>query len=177
MEYSDHDLLRGVKAGDQDALELLVRRWYPRVFGYVLKTLGSEQDAYDVTQDVFLSVLQNISSFHPWSQFKSWIFTIAHNKCMDFFRLRHPTAWEDVHTLDLPDPTIPLADQVAGCMAVDAALARLSPTQREAVVLHYFHQFTAKEIARMTQTPLPTIKSRLAASKRLLANYLKEDRP
>lgn len=60
MEYSDYDLIRGIKSGDGDALELLVRRWYPRIFGYVQKTLGNEQDAYDITQEIFLSVVQNI---------------------------------------------------------------------------------------------------------------------
>lgn len=42
MEYSDYDLIRGIKSGDGDALELLVRRWYPRIFGYVQKTLVLE---------------------------------------------------------------------------------------------------------------------------------------
>ena len=87
MEYSDYELIQGIRAGDTDALEFLVRRWYSKIFGYVLKTLENEQDAYDITQEVFLAVLQNIKTIDPWSQFKSWIFTIAHNKCMDYFRV------------------------------------------------------------------------------------------
>lgn len=53
MEYSDHELVRGIKGGDKSALELLVRRWYPRIYGYLFKLTGHEQDAYDLTQDVF----------------------------------------------------------------------------------------------------------------------------
>lgn len=87
MEYSDYELIQGIRAGDADALEFLVRRWYSKIFGYALKTLENEQDAYDITQEVFLAVLQNIKTIYPWSRFKSWIFTIAHNKCMDYFRV------------------------------------------------------------------------------------------
>ena len=57
MEYSDHELVRGIKSGDQSALELLVRRWYPRIYGYVFKLTGHEQDAYDLTHDVFIAMM------------------------------------------------------------------------------------------------------------------------
>ena len=66
MEYSDHELVRGIKSGDKSALELLIRRWYPRVYGYVFKLTGHEQDAYDLTQDVFIAMMQSIGSYTPW---------------------------------------------------------------------------------------------------------------
>lgn len=175
MEYSDYDLIQRTKAGDMDALDHLVRRWYPRILNYVLKTVKDEQDSYDITQDVFLSVLQNIKVIYPWSRFKSWIFTIAHNKCMDYFRLRRPTDSEDIHDMEVPDSSPLPQDMLVNSLTLESALGKLSVPQREAVVLHYFHQFTAKEIARMTCTPLPTVKSRLASAKRLLTKILEED--
>ena len=51
MEYSDWELVREIKNGNEDAMELLVRRYYPQVFRYVLQIIESEHDAYDVTQD------------------------------------------------------------------------------------------------------------------------------
>ena len=66
MEYSDFDLIRGIKSGDRSALDILIRRWYPRIYGYIFKMIGHEQDAYDITQDVFVAVIQNIGSYHPW---------------------------------------------------------------------------------------------------------------
>ena len=54
-------------------------------------------------------------------------------------------------------------------------LEKLPAAQREAVILHYFYQFTAKEIAQMTNTPLPTIKSRLRAARNTLSDALRED--
>ena len=85
MKYSDFDLVRGIKSGDKSALDLLIHRWYPRIYGYVFKLIGHEQDSYDVTQDIFIAMMQNIKNYYPWKKFDSWLFTIAHNKCMDFF--------------------------------------------------------------------------------------------
>ena len=63
MEYSDFDLIRGIKSGDRSALDILIRRWYSRIYGYTFKMIGHEQDAYDITQDVFVAVIQNIGSY------------------------------------------------------------------------------------------------------------------
>lgn len=175
MEYSDFELVRGIKSGDKSALDILVRRWYPRIHGYIFKLIEHEQDAYDITQDVFIVMMQNIQNYYPWRKFDSWLFTIAHNKCMDFFRIRKRiTPSEDID-VDCPDPSPALEEMITVSVAVDNALGKLPPTQREAIILHYFHQFTTKEIARMTNTPLPTIKSRLGAAKKTLSNYLRED--
>ena len=59
--------------------------------------------------------------------------------------------------------------------AIKNALTKLSAPQREVVLLYYFYQYTAKEIAQMTNTPLPTIKSRIGTAKKILARYLRED--
>ena len=146
MEYSDHELVRGIKSGDQSALELLVRRWYPRIYGYVFKLTGHEQDAYDLTQDVFIAMMQSIGSYTPWRKFDSWLFTIAHNKCMDYFRFRQKIVQAEDTMFDRPDPAASFEDMAAVSMSVKAALEKLPAAQREAVILHYFHQFTAKEI-------------------------------
>ena len=175
VEYSDRELVRGIKGGDKSALELLVRRWYPRIYGYVFKLTGHEQDAYDLTQDVFIAMMQSIGSYTPWRKFDSWLFTIAHNKCMDYFRFRQKIVQAEDTMFDRPDPAASLEDMAAVSLSVKAALEKLPAAQREAVILHYFHQFTASEIARMTNTPLPTVKSRLRAARNTLSDKLRED--
>lgn len=174
MEYSDFSLVRGIKSGDKHALDLLVRRWYPQIYGYVFKLIRHEQDAYDITQDSFVAMMLNIQSYRPWNKFDSWLFTIAHNKCMDYFRSQKRLLAEDPIPADQPSPGPLLDELVSDSLSVHEALHQLPALQREAVVLHYFYQFTAREIAHMTSTPLPTIKSRLAAAKKTLAICLGE---
>ena len=175
MEYSDFDLIRGIKSGDPDALSLLIRRWYPKIHSYCYKTTENEQDSYDITQDVFISVIQNVDRFHIWNKFSSWIFTIAHSKCMDYFRLQKKTRSVQVLETELHAPQPALEEQIAVSDTVEKALLRLPEAQRDTIILHYFQQFTYKEISRMTNTPLPTVKSRLTAAKKTLSKLLWED--
>ena len=175
MEYSDWELVREIKNGNEDAMELLVRRYYPQVFRYVLQIIESEQDSYDVTQDIFLSVIQNISNYLPLKKFGSWLFTIAHNKCRDYFKTNHSNRFVDITEIDIHDSGTLFDKQIIDSIVMDEALARLTPPQREVVILHFIHRFTAKQIAHMTQTPLPTIKSRIAVSRKRLKELLKEN--
>ena len=176
MEYSDWELVREIKNGDEDAMELLVRRYYPQVFRYVLQIIESEQDSYDVTQDIFLSVIQNILSYLPLKKFGSWLFTIAHNKCMDYFKMNHSDRFVDITEIEIHDTETPFDRQIIDSIVMDEALAKLTPPQREVVILHFIHRFTAKQISSMTQTPLPTIKSRISVSRKRLKEVLEENR-
>ena len=175
MEYSDFELVRGIKNGDKSALDILVRRWYPHIYRYVFKLVAHEQDAYDITQDVFIAVMQNIKSYLPWKKFDGWIFTIAHNKCMDHFRMQKRIGSENTIEFDHLSSVPSFDEAVTLSVAVKDALRHLPAVQREAIILHYFQQFTAKEISHMTNTPLPTIKSRLSTAKKTLFKYLRED--
>lgn len=174
MQYSDFSLVGSIKSGDRHALDLLVRRWYPRIYGYVFRLTGHEQDSYDITQEIFIAMMQNIQAYHPWKKFDSWLFTIAHNKCMDHFRRQKPVVSIDELGDGQPAPVPSLDDLVSVSVSVRQALNRLPTVQRQAVILHYFYQFTAKEIAAMTHTPLPTVKSRLGCAKKTLPKFLQE---
>ena len=179
MEASDFELVRKIKAGDQIAFDIFIRRWYPRIFRYVLKMIAHEQDAYDVTQEVFLAVLRSIASYRPWKKIDSWLFTIAHHKCIDYFRIRADSVSLDALDLDLPSLSAPL-DEIAATTgrpkgSIKAALLKRPLAQREAVVLHYYHQFSVREIARMTKAPIPTVKSRLSAARKTLSLQLREE--
>ncbi len=175
MEYSDLDLMRGIKKGERDALSLLIQRWYPKIYSYCFKLTENEQDAYDITQDVFISVLQNIGRFHMWNKFSGWIFTIAHHKCMDYFRMRKTARSAQALGAEFRIPSPAWEEQVAVSDTVERALLQLPKVQRDAIILHYFQQFTYKEIAHLTSAPLPTVKSRLAVAKKKLCELLWED--
>ncbi len=128
-------------------MELLVRRHYPQVFRYVIRLIGCEQDAYDITQDIFLSVIQNISSYLPLKKFTSWLYTIAHNKCMDYFRTNHSDRIADIPEIEIHDSKTPFDKQITDMMVMDEALSKLTPPQRETVILHFIHKFSAVQIS------------------------------
>ena len=66
-----------------------------------------------MTQDVFIAMMQSIGSYTPWRKFDSWLFTIAHNKCMDYFRFRQKIVQVEDTMFDRPDPAASLEDMAA----------------------------------------------------------------
>lgn len=174
MAYSDETLVKRIKEGDQTALEELVERWYPRVYAYALRVTGGRQDAQDVTQETFLAVLRSMDRFRPWRPFRSWLFAIAHNKCMDLFRLRGQTLDDPEELVRIRAPDI--HERLLDAMVVEQAISRLPPLQREAIVLCYFDGFAPAEIARMTDIPISTVRWRLNAARTRLGELLKEEK-
>ena len=167
MAERDEELLGRIRGGDEEAMEELVARWYPRIHAYALRMTGGEQDAQDIAQETFLAVLQHVGRFRFRRKFQSWIFTIAHHKCMDFFRLQgkfrgDPAELERLETADI-------SQRIVDAVVLEQAIAQLPPLQREALVLQSFHGFTISEIANMTHTPPSTVQWRLSAAKNRLA--------
>jgi RNA polymerase sigma-70 factor, ECF subfamily len=168
----DADLIRKARGGDVEAFNALVSRWDKRVYNYLLRILGNREDALDLSQDVFLKAYQNLRKLEDPSRFAPWLFRIAHNEAYSLFRKRRPEA--DVE--DVPPGITGAGIAVAGSavfplelsLAVTSALGRLSPDQREAVVLKIYQGFKFEEMAEVLGCPVSTVKSRLYTALDLL---------
>jgi RNA polymerase sigma-70 factor, ECF subfamily len=161
----DTDLITRVRRGDVEAYNLLVSRWEKRVFNYLLRITASPDDALDLSQDAFLKAYQNIGKLDDPARFGPWLYRIAHNEAYSFFRKRRPeTALEDTNAefKAAPGFSIDLS------LAVTAALDRLNPEQREAVVLKVYEGFKFDEMAEVIGCPVSTVKSRLYTALDLL---------
>ena len=165
----DADLISRVRRGDVEAYNLLVSRWEKRVFNYLLRLTASPDEALDLSQDAFLKAYQNIRKLDDPARFGPWLYRIAHNEAYSLFRKRRPeTALEDVSSERNPAPGFPMDLS----LAVTAALDRLSPDQREAVVLKVYEGFKFDEMAEVLGCPVSTVKSRLYTALDLLKTEL-----
>ena len=166
----DADLISRVRRGDVEAYNLLVSRWEKRVFNYLLRLTASPDDALDLSQDAFLKAYQNIRKLDDPARFGPWLYRIAHNEAYSLFRKRRPeTALEDVDRSERnPAPGFPMDLS----LAVTAALDRLNPEQREAVVLKVYEGFKFDEMAEVLGCPVSTVKSRLYTALDLLKTEL-----
>jgi RNA polymerase sigma-70 factor, ECF subfamily len=168
----DTDLIRRAAKGDVEAYNLLVSRWEKRVYNYLLRITNNREDALDLAQDVFLKAYQNLRKLDNPERFAPWVFRIAHNEAYSLFRKRKPEA--DLE--ELPPERSEAGISVGGrsvfpmelSLAVASALNRLSPDQREAVVLKIYQGFKFEEIAAILDCPLSTVKSRLYTALELL---------
>ena len=168
----DADLIQQAARGGVEAFNLLVSRWEKRVYNYLLRITGNREDALDLTQDAFLKAYQNLRKLDDPGRFAPWLYRIAHNEAYSMFRKRRPeTDVEDVQ----PEAT-GTGIAVGGSsvfpielsLAVSSALRRLSPEQRESVVLKIYQGFKFEEMAEILSCPVSTIKSRLYTALDLL---------
>ena len=168
---SDEALMRRVaEAGDERALSELYDRYGGMVYSMGLSYLRDRSLAEDLTQDVFASVWVKSESFDPSrASFSTWVYRISRNRLTDLDRRRraHPgtTGSDPLVRIPVDDG----ADRIARSLDMAEALSRLSPEHRELLVLAYFEGLSQREIARLTDVPLGTVKTRTTAALRVLS--------
>jgi RNA polymerase sigma-70 factor, ECF subfamily len=182
-------LVRQCIAGDQQAWQQLVTSQHRRIYGICYRFTGSSSDAEDLTQDVFLKLYRNLSSFDVQKgNFATWLTTLARNLLVDHFRrtrldrasdsLDAPVSGEDDGATlagRLADPRPSQETHAAGLelkVRIQQALAQLSPELREAVVFRDLEDMDYKEIAQVLRIPEGTVKSRISRGRGELARLL-----
>jgi RNA polymerase sigma-70 factor, ECF subfamily len=169
-EVEDRDLVGKARQGNVDAYNLLVSRWEKRVFNYILRLVRNREDAFDISQEVFLKAYQHLGKLDDASRFAPWLFRIAHNESFSLLRKNRPDGDELVETA--VSPPGPRMLPVETSIAVTRALERLSADQREAVVLKVYEGFKFEEMAEILGCPVSTVKSRVYTALDLLKETL-----
>lgn len=176
-EASDEMLMVRYQRGEREAFAELVRRYHGPIFNFSFRQLRHASLAEDVTQEVFLRLVQKAAEFKHEARFSTWLYTIARNLCIDNLRkLKHRRhASLDQSATETHDPSIGerLADTRPGMdaersvlgaeviVAITEALEALPDEQREVFLLREIAQLPFKEIARVTNTGENTVKSRM----------------
>ena len=172
-EVEDRDLILRARRGDVDAYNILVSRWEKRVYNYLLQVLRNREDALDLSQETFLKAYRALGRLEEVDRFPQWIFRIARNEAVSLYRRnRFRAEGEDAEAAgDLAAAAAPPV-RVELHLAVQAALSRLNPEQREVVVLKIYQGFKFHEIAGILDSPVSTIKSRLYSALEALKETL-----
>jgi RNA polymerase sigma-70 factor, ECF subfamily len=183
-EPSDLTLAVALREGSEQAYEALLLRFQHPVYNLALRLLNDPSDAADVVQEVFLKVFRSISHFRGQSSLKTWIFRItineAHNQRRWFFRHRHREVGiedpqENSRSQRLPSPDQSPFDYVFDHerrALIEAALGRINPTFRDAVILRDITDLSYEEIAEVLQISLGTVKSRILRGREALRQEL-----
>jgi RNA polymerase sigma-70 factor (ECF subfamily) len=182
---NDIDLVRRILAGEEVLFEILVRRYQTRVVAHVTRMVGSREDAFDLSQEIFLKVFQALDRYNPEFKFSTWLFRIAGNAAIDHLRKRRPRTVP----LEIPDPESrsgmsaiehesrgldPYGDlrNVERGEAISRAIADLPPEFRELIALRHFGGLSYEEIARVKNMPLGTVKNKLFRARVVLKERL-----
>ncbi len=160
----------GLRRHDPNLVEQLIDLYQHRLFRYLLFLTGSRDLSQDLFQETWLRVLERGSQYNGNARFDTWMFAIARNLMIDHTRKRH--------TISLDEATDPEKDrplEIAGdtpspfdhfhsqeqAARVSRALLALHPLYREVLVLRFHEEMSLDEIARVSNAPLSTVKSRL----------------
>lgn len=174
----DASLVVRVAEGDATALESLYQRYGRVTYSLARRILADDQLAQDVVQEVFLTVWRDAIKFDSSrGQVSTWVLTMTHHKAVDSVRreenLRKRREPADV--LEFHDSGVSVDEDVWSGMRRDrvrVALGQLPDVQREALGLAYFGGYTQREIAKLTNTPLGTVKTRMLAGMRRMRGSL-----
>lgn len=176
-DATDEMLMVRYQRGDRHAFAELVQRHSRPMYNFVLRQLRDANAAEDVTQEVFLRVVQNAAEFKHEARFSTWLYTIGRNLCVDQLRRlshrRHasldgPTAGAKDKTLGdaIPDlhPRASAERTTAGTQMMSSilrAIEALPDDQREVFLMREVANLPFREIAVITGTPENTVKSRM----------------
>jgi RNA polymerase sigma-70 factor (ECF subfamily) len=186
-ERSDRQLWGDHRGGDPEAFGVLVHRHRDRLWAVALRTTGNPEDAADALQDALVSAYVRSGSYRGDAAVTTWLHRIVVNACLDRLR-RNKVRLADPLPDDLDDVAARGA-VVAGSVADDepaahaeaderrrqvlAALDRIAPEQKVALVLVDMEGYPVEEAARILDCPTGTVKSRCARGRARLAQELR----
>src|SRR5271167_1441978 len=178
--------------GDSVAWAELVKAHHRRIFSLCYRFTGSPHDAEDLTQDVFIKVYGNLTTFDlSRGSFQTWLTTLARNLLVDHFRRTKQQRVTDSMDAGWDESEeLPLADRLASAgptqhdraaqkeiaRMVQEALTKISPELREAVILRDLQDMDYKEIAQVLHIPEGTVKSRISRGRAELARLLERNK-
>jgi RNA polymerase sigma-70 factor (ECF subfamily) len=166
------------RAGSPDAWDVLFQRYQLPLFTYVFELVRDEQAALDIVQEAFINAVRHIGGLRDDGKFGSWLFGIAHQKCIQRWRkharddaLRQTLSAEPAEMDDGPLDLLIQQEQEAEFMKL---LGNLPELQRSVLLLHFMEEFSLEEIADITGAQLGTVKSRMHYAKKALRKLLED---
>ncbi len=180
----DRLIVQRVLDGDSNAFGELVALYQKPIYNLAYRMLGERTRAEDAAQEAFLRAYRHLHRYDPSRPFKTWLFSIASNYCIDRLRRRRLT-WLSIDaplphhpalTSSAPDP-----EQAAiygeHAESIQEMLDQIPPDYRLAVILRYWYDYSYAEIAEVTESTVSAVKSRLFRARRALAELIQEKQP
>jgi RNA polymerase sigma-70 factor (ECF subfamily) len=176
MPESEQMPVQQARDGNPAAWDVLFRRYQLPLYVYVFELVRSEQTSLDIVQETFIAANKHIDGLRDDRKFGGWLFGIAHQKIIQLWRKRGgteilldeiPESPDELQ--ESPDDFLIRREREAEFMNL---LTQLPQAQRAVVLLHFVEDFSLEEIARITETQIGTVKSRMHYAKKSLQKLL-----
>jgi len=158
--------------GDENACQKILNLYKGRIFSYTYRIVRNYHDAEDITFETFIRCFKSLDSFDINRPFATWLFTIAHNLVIDFFRKNR----QEYEYLDekhaSTDNFVQEFEKKQKFEKIEKAIAKLPPLDREIVVLFHKEEHSYQEISEILKIPVSTIKTRLHRARKRLRELI-----
>ena len=178
VDTADEALIAKIATGNRLAMQALFARHHTRIYRFVLRMVGDNALAEDLTSDVFLSVWQQAHRFEARSAVTTWLLAIARYKALAELRRRPQEASSDEGGPEISDPadTPEVAFEIKHRGEIlRRCLGRLSREHREVIDLVYYHEKSVQEVAEIIGIRGNTVKTRMFYARRQLSKLLEAE--
>ncbi len=176
MPESEQLPVRQAREGNPAAWDALFRRYQLPLYVYVFELVHHEQTSLDLVQETFIAAARHIGSLRDDDKLGSWLFGIAHQRILQYWRKKGGKEILFDEIPEAPDESLDSPDELLIRREAEAefmnALNRLPLPHRSVLLLHFIEDFSLEEIARVTGAQIGTIKSRLHYAKKSLRALL-----
>ncbi len=181
----DSETIKEALRGDQSAYEKLMRKYHDAIYMLIYRMVREKSEVEDLTQEAFIKAFASLKTFNNEYAFSTWLYKIATNNSIDYIRkkklqpisLDKPVDSErDQYTYEVPDTTYepdkPLIERQKTKL-LDEAINALPEKYRRVIILRHKEERDYREIAKILQLPLGTVKAHLFRARELLNKHLR----
>ncbi len=184
QKKSDEEIVKMSKK-DKDCYVCLVERYEDKIIRYIRRISNvSQESAEDIAQDVFIKVFINLNEFNEELKFSSWLYRIAHNETINYWRRNkkrkaQDVSWDDNEALknilrDSRDIEEDVYQKITN-QQLKSALTKLDEKYREVLILNYLEGKSYQEIADILKKPIGTVGTLINRAKKFLAKELEKE--
>jgi len=188
-EFDDDSMLQRAVSGDMEAFETLIRSYEKLIYNITYRMLGNPDDARDASQEVFIKIYKNLSKCANMKAFKSWVYTVTNNTCIDEIRKRKNKTADSLDAMirtedgemekQFPADELTPEERLLrkeSRESLKKAIMQLSPEHRSLIVLRDIRGLSYSELAEATGASLGTVKSRLSRARNQLCQIVLKSR-
>ncbi|MCG8501222.1 MAG: RNA polymerase sigma factor [Firmicutes bacterium] len=177
---SDQEMIQKIIAGETHMFSIFVDRYKDKVFNLVYRFTGDYSETEDICQEIFITVYKKLPSFKADARVSTWLYKIASNKCIDWYRSKKRknfftffggTGQIDDVKADTPAPQeIYILNEEQ--KTLQNAVNKLDEKYRIVVVMFYYQHLSYRDIAEILELSVRTVETRLYRAKKILKSYL-----
>jgi RNA polymerase sigma-70 factor (ECF subfamily) len=181
----DKELVARTIRGEKEAFEMIIRKYQQPLLNYIGRTVGQRELALDFTQEVFIKTYSSLHSYKPQYRFSTWLFKIASNLIIDYWRRKKIDTFsldqqerdDDLPPLQIPDeePSIVKKLEFSELRErIELVLEKIPAPLREVFVWRHINEFSYEEMAEIKGVPVGTIKNRVFQAREIIRKRLEE---